>query len=100
MKEASLVNPRIVIGKCGCYNLIAYPHNVFGCAVPALDELEDPGIVLVKRDLKEEVQGLSLEGIEGRLQGSKESVLILGVNSDGNVNRNTGHFDCGVVNYR
>lgn len=77
---------------------ITYAHDVFRGAVPALDELEDSGVLLIVGDFEEKIQGFSLDGIEGRLQGSKESVLVLGVNSDGNVNRDTGHFDSGVAN--
>jgi hypothetical protein len=79
-------------------NCITYAHDVFGGAVPALNELEDSGVLLIVRDFEEEVQGLSLDGIECRLQGSKESVLVLGVDGNSNVDRDTGHFDCGVVN--
>jgi hypothetical protein len=87
-----------VIAKRGCNNRITYAHNVFGGAVPALNELEDTRVLLIVGNFEEEVQGLSLDGIEGGLQGSKESVLVLRVDGDSDVNRNTGHFDCGVVN--
>lgn len=93
-----MVNTCNVTAKRGCQNCITYAHNVFGGAVPALNELEDSGVLLIVGNFEEKVQGLSFDGFKGRLQGSKESVLVLGVDGDGNVNRDTGHFDCGVVN--
>lgn len=76
-----------------CYqNYITYAHDVFRGAVPALNELENSSVLFIIGDLEEEVQGLGLDSIEGRLQGSKESVLVLGVDGDSTMNRDTGHF--------